>query len=428
MALFFSTPKVEDLILEIKSHLKQQNTSQAMKLLAKAEKKNLFHGDLFLLNAKVHRLQGDSMQQDLALRRYFAEEERDVLHHLKAVDFFIAENDFALAQTLLNQIKALFPLSAFTHPRQAALFCAQGDFESASQALIQKQQYGKLDDRDIDLVHQIRKGVAANPLAFTKQLFSDKQVREILRRYCYERFESLGFDCEFGFVQRANGREPLSLFRWGAMPIDSMIALFSNQFKGFAEPQSASLKLLLNQASGTAEYRYFDSQYQFEAHTFHTKKNIAITETEETLLPKVRAHFALLARKLREDLEDGNKVFLYKSEKAISVDQCKALHVAMQTVGPNKLLVVMREPKNAPKNQTDQPYLIVEPSLVIGYVDYFWTDEDNPDKPNISLKSWDNLIQHTYHHFWAYFPELDITWMQKMAFSRYFAKLLPIQS
>jgi hypothetical protein len=79
----------------------------------------------------------------------------------------------------------------------------------------------------------------------------------------------------------------------------------------------------------------------------------------------------------------------------------------MQTLGPNKLLVVMREPKNAPKTNT--PYLIIEPSLVIGYVDYFWTDEDNPLKPNISLKSWDSLIQHTYHHFWAYFPELDIT-------------------
>jgi hypothetical protein len=406
MALFFSTPKAEDLIVEIKNCLNRQDTSQAIKLLSKAERKNIFHSDLFLLSAKVYGLQGDSQHQDLSLRRFFAEDERDVLHHLKAVDFFITEKNFSLAQILLNQIKALFPLSAFTHPRQAALHCAQADYESASHALIQKQQYGKLDDRDIDLVHQIRKGVAANPLTFTKQLFSDKQVREILRRYCYERFESLGFDCEFGFIQRANGREPLSLFRWGAMPIDSMIALFNNQFDGFAQPESASLKLLLNQASGTAEYRYVDSQYQFEAHTFHTKKNIAITETEETLLPKVRAHFALLARKLREDLEDGNKVFLYKSEKSISVDQCKALHAAMQTLGPNKLLVVMREPKNAPKTNT--PYLIIEPSLVIGYVDYFWTDEDNPLKPNISLQSWDSLIQHTYHHFWAYFPELDI--------------------
>ena len=407
MALFFSTPKADDLITEIKNCLKRQDTSQAIKLLSKAEKKNIFHADLFLLGAKVHGLQGDSLNKDLALRRFFAEDERDVLHHLKAVDFFITEKDFSLAQILLDQIKAQFPLSAFPHPRQATLHCAQEDYESASQALIQKQQYGKLDDRDIDLVHQIRKGIAGNPLTFTKQLFSDKQVREILRRYCYERFESLGFDCEFGFIQRANGREPLSLFRWGAMPIDSMIALFKNQFAGFSEPQSSSLKLLLNQATGYAEYRYFDSQYQFEAHTFHTKKNIAITETEETLLPKVRAHFALLARKLREDLEDGNKVFLYKSEKFISVDQCKALHAAMQTLGPNKLLVVMREPKNAPTNNT--PYLIIEPSLVIGYVDYFWTDEDNPHKPNISLKSWDNLIQHAYHHFWVHFPELDIT-------------------
>ena len=227
----------------------------------------------------------------------------------------------------------------------------------------------------------------------------------MLKRFSYERFESLGIDCEFGFLQRHFGREPLSLFRWGAMSLESLLKLFRQDFKDFASPESTKLNLLFDKDAGETEYRFLDTQYGYEAHTFHTKRNISIAETEDSLLPKVRAHFSLLARKLQEDLEDAEKIFLYKSTESLSIDQCQELHAAMRSIGPCKLLVVLKQ-----KNQqaSAHPLEIIAPDLVIGYVDYFWTDTDNPKAPNPSVASWDDMIQQAYRHFITHFPELEI--------------------
>jgi hypothetical protein len=179
------------------------------------------------------------------------------------------------------------------------------------------------------------------------------------------------------------------------MPLGAMIELFRHRFKDFASKETASLKLILNPENGKAEYRFIDKLYQFDAHTFFTKKNMDISESAETLFPKVLSHFSLLARKLLEDLEDGEKIFLYKSEKIITTNQCLELHEAINTIGKNRLLVVMRQEKDRPA------FEVLNPRLVIGRVDYLWTDLDNPHKPFSSVQCWDALIQKAYQFFSA---------------------------
>ena len=390
MGLFLPSLKFEDVLRESSALIAKGKVAEALKMIQKAEKRNLFHADLFLIKAKASKLLGNAQSYQDALDSFIKENERDVQHHLKIVEEEITQQDFTSAQKFLDKTKHRFPLSGYTHAVQASLHCAQADYESAAKALLQKQLYGKLDDRDIDLVHQIRKAPHDPHCKNRMALLATEQVDTILRRSVYEHFESLGSDCEFGFLQRANGREPLSLFRWGTMPLGAMIELFRHRFKDFASKETASLKLILNPEDGKAEYRFIDKLYQFDAHTFFTKKNMDISESADTLLPKVLNQFSLLARKLLGDLEDGEKIFLYKSEKIITTQQCLELHEAINTIGKNKLLVVMRQEKDRPA------FEVINPALLIGRVDYLWTDVDNPHKPHSSMKCWDDLIQKAY--------------------------------
>lgn len=48
-----------------------------------------------------------------------------------------------------------------------------------------------------------------------------------------KRFESLGDNCEFGFVQRANGCEEGGLLRWAISPLDKLIDCLDTEFTNF---------------------------------------------------------------------------------------------------------------------------------------------------------------------------------------------------
>ncbi len=49
-------------------------------------------------------------------------------------------------------------------------------------------------------------------------------------------FESLGRNCEFGFVQRLSGAEPMGLLRFAGMSFDALVQALNTRFAGIAEP------------------------------------------------------------------------------------------------------------------------------------------------------------------------------------------------
>ena len=410
---FFSVPKLEHVLHEAQQLLEKAKAKEAGDLLKKAQKKNVHHEDFHLLWEKVHRILGDQEKQMAALSSFIHEKESDVARHMQVVDHLSNEQQETLAQEFLNQAKRRFPMSGQPHLSQAKLYCKQGHFEKAAEALIHKQEYGKLDDQDISVVHQIRRGVGENPLEAAKKLFTIDQVREILRRYSYERFESLGENCEFGFIQRSHGREPLSLFRWGGMPREKMITLFEQKFHQFASPESSILKLkkpTLTSEGDDMEYFFHDTTYEFGAHTHIHRASEEFIKSEAEILEKIRPHFLMLARKLQEDLEDAEKIFLYKSDVILSIDECVQLHEAMCTLGNNKLLIIMNaEPHSpdAPKASQAPEMQIIKPNLIVGRVQSWYVWDQSLNKAELE-QPWDSLIQKSYHHFVAHFPELNI--------------------
>lgn len=415
---FFSPLKLADVLPAVRRLLKESKFKEAASLLKKARKKNLFAAELSLLSSQVHAGLGDREAQYAALRHFMTEHPNDVLHHLKVIHFLMQEGDDETAQVFLNEIKCRFPLSGFTHQSQAQLHCRQHEYELAAAALLQKQEVKMLDDGDAKLIRLIRKGVAGKPETNALQLLAHPHVRHILLRYAYERFESLGGDCEFGFHQRRHGREPLSLFRWAGMPREKMIELFKNQLQDFASEDTAALKPNApNLEDGDSlEYYFHDRKYEFYSHTNATKKNVDFSHTEADILASITPHFTMLTRKLQDDLAEAEKAFLYKSRQNLSTAECIELHDAMCTLGNNKLLIVQLKQEGPadqadptdPTDQADQAVLeIIRPNLLVGRVSAWWGGGVSEYTHPVT-KEWDALIEQAYQHFLTHYPDMEV--------------------
>jgi len=120
-------------------------------------------------------------------------------------------------------------------------------------------------------------------------------------------FESLGDDCEFGFAQRAAGAEPLSLLRFGGIRLHRLDEALATEFAGIDDP--AELGISIQGGRGHGEYMIVQNRYRYLYHTFvnswEMDRNALVAREAQ------RLHFC--RRKLLEDLEDGDKIFVVKS-------------------------------------------------------------------------------------------------------------------
>ena len=122
-------------------------------------------------------------------------------------------------------------------------------------------------------------------------------------------FESLGDDCEFGFAQRAAGAEPLSLLRFGGIRLHRLDEALALGFAGIDDP--AELGVSIQGGHGHGEYMIVQNRYRYPYHTFVNSWEM----DRDALVTREAARLAFCRRKLLEDLEDGDKIFVVKSSE-----------------------------------------------------------------------------------------------------------------
>ncbi len=120
-------------------------------------------------------------------------------------------------------------------------------------------------------------------------------------------FESLGDDCEFGFAQRAAGAEPLSLLRFGGIRLHRLDEALAAGFAGIDDPAELGTSILGGR--GLGEYMIVQNRYRYVYHTFVNSWEME----RDTLIAREVARLTFCRRKLLEDLEDGDKIFVVKS-------------------------------------------------------------------------------------------------------------------
>ena len=181
------------------------------------------------------------------------------------------------------------------------------------------------------------------------------------------RFESLGEDCEFGFVQRHFGIEPLGLFRFaGAGHMRNLLRLIETDLHGLGEPGSLSARLLNavlyrlpEPPLVIPEFFMTDERLGFIFHTFRGPEQ----ETEAEAIAANEQKLRYLKRKFIEDLEDGEKIWLLKDGSRGDLNEAFAFLDALQRKGPNRLFWVTRAVEGRPSGSVEW----IAPNLLRGY-------------------------------------------------------------
>jgi hypothetical protein len=175
-----------------------------------------------------------------------------------------------------------------------------------------------------------------------------------------KRFESLGVSCELGLVQRHCHFERPGLFRFGYTPIGGLIAALNAGFEGIGNPAEITVQEQVGKEWITAHQRY-----GFEFHTQITADTHKADEVREIM----SGHFSLLARKLLEDIEDGEKIFVFRpaTPGPPSVDGIKLL-AALHRYG-NPILLWIDLAKES--HQIGTVEWIIPGRLMTGYLDRY---------------------------------------------------------
>jgi tetratricopeptide (TPR) repeat protein len=158
-------------------------------------------------------------------------------------------------------------------------------------------------------------------------------------RAIISRFESLGGGdrqgCEFGFVQRNLGAEPIGLLRWTSIEADRLALALEERFVAFGSEETTALANW--QFDLRNEFNVTDTRYGTMSHTFAYEGQI----DREKFLIQTRKRMRYLARKLVQDLENGEKIFVYRLvSRDLAPTELDRFEAALRQYGKPTLMCV----------------------------------------------------------------------------------------
>jgi hypothetical protein len=192
-------------------------------------------------------------------------------------------------------------------------------------------------------------------------------------------FQSAGDDCEFGFIQRSLGLEPLGLFRFASVSVANLTRGVATGFAGFATADTMEIV----EYAHLPEHDYMgrETAYGLYYHTHRLPAQIqaaALKQQEMQRLP-------FLARKFMEDVANGEHLFVLKCKTALLPEQIAGLLTALRARGPATLLWVRQADPAHPPGSAGW----VVPGLMAGYLDRFGV----PPLVDLSTACWIALIR-----------------------------------
>lgn len=156
----------------------------------------------------------------------------------------------------------------------------------------------------------------------------------LIDKALYADFIPIGSDCSLGTFQRLSKIEPMSLFRWSGPNVHSMTGILNSSLDGFLDKHSYTLRTNTGYYNVGDEYILYNKKYEIYSHTF---KYVNKYDKNEIILDQLSNHFIFLARKLKEDLINDEKYFVFYSEDLIDSDMYLLLD-AIKKWGEKKLI------------------------------------------------------------------------------------------
>jgi hypothetical protein len=194
-------------------------------------------------------------------------------------------------------------------------------------------------------------------------------------------FESLGENCEFGLAQRRCGAEPLGLLRFASTPLSALLRAVKQRFEGLGERDQIEVRLSEN----GREYLVLDHRYGILYHPWMLVGQAA----PEDILQREINRLPLLKQKMIEDLEEGQKIFVYRGMQPLARVLVSRLLEALREHGPCTLLWVELQDATHPAGTVEA----LGDGLLKGYIDRFAPGENAHD---LSLDGWIALCRRAY--------------------------------
>ncbi|MCW1933922.1 hypothetical protein [Pararhodobacter zhoushanensis] len=144
------------------------------------------------------------------------------------------------------------------------------------------------------------------------------------------RFESLGDNCEFGFVMARHQPKKSSLLRWALTPFPVLTRLLRDDFKDlyqFENLEPTSPKMLLDRGTGVR---------------FHTDmvRDSVFVEDHKAVYEKEIHKVAHLRQRLEEQLQNPDMIFVYKGRQELPKAELQTLADLVSRRGGAQLLYV----------------------------------------------------------------------------------------
>jgi hypothetical protein len=188
--------------------------------------------------------------------------------------------------------------------------------------------------------------------------------------------QSLGINCEFGFLQRACGVEPLGLFRWTFAPLAPLVTALEEEFRGLLGKHAFNIEL-----AEDSEFVITDPVYGFRHHSFlfaSQGATLAMVKRGELL------RVGMLTASLLEEMREARKLFVYHDAGQSSLTEVRRLLIALNRYGANTLLWLVGP---APGRRVGEVRLI-EPGLIEGTVSGFQPSVDTIVPDSVHRPSW----------------------------------------
>lgn len=170
-------------------------------------------------------------------------------------------------------------------------------------------------------------------------------------------FESLGFNCEFGLVQRACGAEPMGLLRFVSIPTHRLLQGLDF---GFADVDDTKLVRAYASNDPEPEWLLRHDRYDMHAHSHVPASSV----DQETFLVQQIKRLRLQRRRLLEVLETGQNLFVFQRPGHMTEAHALPILTLLRSYGPNALLFVTGDTEK-PCGSVDQ----IGPHLFRGNID-----------------------------------------------------------
>jgi hypothetical protein len=203
---------------------------------------------------------------------------------------------------------------------------------------------------------------------------------DILSGTLLQRFESLGDNCEFGFVQRRNGCENGGLLRWSISPLDKLIFCFKARFKDlylFENLEPSAPDMVQDVATGLI----FHTQMRSNNGQF-----LLAEGARREIYTHEKRKIDYLLDKFLVKIRRPDTICVYKRNSGISDAEAICLQDSMNELARSNLLIVRATDDSAKWGTVD----CFGSKSFVGFIDEFapYSAADH-----VSTSIWNQLIQ-----------------------------------